>query len=181
MIVRVDPHSAPKSGARIALHAKEDSMLLFDSESGARITGVSRPVRSSPRRCAARRRFLRLTELSLGCAQLGNLYRAIPDTQAYATVEAAWEQDIRYFDTAPHYGLGLSERRLGSALTGRARSDYVVSTKVGRRLEPLSPPGQIDDGGFEVAATHRRVWDFSRDGVLRSLEESLQRLGLDSR
>ncbi len=135
------------------------------------MTLATRPVRRCP---------LRLTELSLGCAQLGNLYRAIPDTQAYATVDAAWEQDIRYFDTAPHYGLGLSERRLGSALTGRARSDYVVSTKVGRRLEPLSPPGQIDDGGFEVPATHRRVWDFSRDGVLRSLEESLQRLGLDS-
>jgi D-threo-aldose 1-dehydrogenase len=121
-----------------------------------------------------------LTELSLGCSQLGNLYRAIPDTQAYATVDAAWEQDIRYFDTAPHYGLGLSERRLGSALAGRPRSDYVLSTKVGRRLEPLSPSGQIDDEGFDVTATHRRVWDFSRDGVLRSLEESLRRLGLDA-
>lgn len=126
------------------------------------------------------RRQLRLTELSLGCAQLGNLYRAIPDTQAVATVDRAWEQGIRYFDTAPHYGLGLSELRLGSALAGRPRGDYVLSTKVGRRLVPVRPSGRLDDEGFEVAATHRRVWDFSRDGVLRSLEDSLQRLGLDA-
>jgi D-threo-aldose 1-dehydrogenase len=135
------------------------------------VTLATRPLARCP---------LRLTEISLGCSQLGNLYRAIPDAQAYSTVDTAWEQEIRYFDTAPHYGLGLSERRLGSALAGRARSDYVLSTKVGRRLEPLSPSGQLDDGGFDVPATHRRVWDFSRDGVLRSLEESLQRLGLDA-
>jgi D-threo-aldose 1-dehydrogenase len=121
-----------------------------------------------------------LTELSLGCAQLGNLYVAIPDTEAFATVEAAWEEGIRYFDTAPHYGLGLSEHRLGSALAERARSDYLVSTKVGRRLEPLDASQERDDGGFDVPATHRRIWDFSRDGVLRSLEDSLQRLGLDA-
>ena len=121
----------------------------------------------------------RLTELSLGCSQLGNLYRAITDKQAHATVEAAWELGIRYFDTAPHYGLGLSERRLGAALAGRPRDDYVLSTKVGRLLEPVAHAQGIDDEGFDVAATHRRVWDFSRDGVLRSLDESLLRLGLD--
>jgi D-threo-aldose 1-dehydrogenase len=121
-----------------------------------------------------------LTELSLGGAQLGNLYQAITDEQARATVDAAWELGIRYFDTAPHYGLGLSERRLGAALAGRSRSDYILSTKVGRRLEPFSREGQHDDDGFDVPATHRRVWDFSRDGVLRSLEESLQRLGVDA-
>jgi len=123
---------------------------------------------------------LRLTELSLGGAQLGNLYRAITDEQARATVDAAWERGVRYFDTAPHYGLGLSERRLGAALAGRPRSEYLLSTKVGRRLEPLSPAGHLDDEGFDVTATHRRVWDFSRDGVLRSLEESLGRLGVDA-
>lgn len=128
---------------------------------------------------AVGRSGLRLTELSLGGAQLGNLYRAITDEQACATVDAAWEGGIRYFDTAPHYGLGLSERRVGAALAGRPRSEYILSTKVGRRLEPLSPPGEFDDEGFAVAATHRRVWDFSRDGVLRSLEQSLQRLGVD--
>ncbi len=135
------------------------------------VTLATRPVTRSA---------LRLSELSLGCAQLGNLYRAITDEQARATVDTAWEQDIRYFDTAPHYGLGLSERRLGTALAGRPRSEYVLSTKVGRLLEELSPTGPLDDQGFDVPATHRRVWDFSRDGVLRSLEQSLQRLGLDA-
>jgi len=122
---------------------------------------------------------LRLSELSLGCAQLGNLYRAVTDEQAQATVDAAWELGIRYFDTAPHYGLGLSERRLGQALAGRPRSEYVISTKVGRLLEPLPEETGTDDGGFDVPATHRRVWDFSHDGVLRSLDGSLERLGLD--
>jgi D-threo-aldose 1-dehydrogenase len=121
----------------------------------------------------------RLTELSLGCAQLGNLYRAISDEQARATVDAAWLEGIRYFDTAPHYGLGLSERRLGAALKARPRGEYVLSTKVGRRLEPRHDTHLRDDEGFDVPATHRRVWDFSRDGVLRSLEESLLRLGVD--
>lgn len=122
---------------------------------------------------------LSLTELSLGCSQLGNLYRAMSDDEAAATVERAWKLGIRYFDTAPHYGLGLSERRLGAALAGRSREEYVVSTKVGRRLEPAEPPYGRDDEGFDVPATQRRVWDFSRDGVLRSLEDSLVRLGLD--
>jgi len=118
--------------------------------------------------------------LALGCASLGNLYRAIDDERAAATVDAAWDAGIRYFDTAPHYGLGLSERRLGAALAGRPRSVYTVSTKVGRMLEPVPGGGdQLDDGGFAVPATHRRVWDFSRDGVRRGLDESLDRLGLD--
>jgi D-threo-aldose 1-dehydrogenase len=134
---------------------------------------MTMPVRVTPRS------QLELTELSLGCAQLGNLYRAITDDAAAATVDAAWELGIRYFDTAPHYGLGLSERRLGAALAGRPRDAYVVSTKVGRLLEPLPAPYGRDDGGFDLPATHRRVWDFSRDGVLRSLEQSLERLGLD--
>jgi len=107
------------------------------------------------------------------------LYRAIPDEQAHAAVDAAWAAGIRYFDTAPHYGLGRSERRLGEALAGRPRHEYVLSTKVGRLLEPLPQPHDADGEGFDVPATHRRVWDFSHDGVLRSLEESLDRLGLD--
>ena len=94
---------------------------------------------------------LRLTKLSLGCAQLGNLYRAIPDDLARATVDAAWEAGIRHFDTAPHYGLGLSERRLGGALAGRPREEYVPSTKVGRRLEPLPEVRGRDDQGFDVS------------------------------
>jgi D-threo-aldose 1-dehydrogenase len=122
---------------------------------------------------------LPLTELSLGCAQLGNLHEAIDDDAARATVDAAWETGVRYFDTAPHYGLGLSERRLGAALATRPRAEYVLSTKVGRLLEPLAAVAGQDTEGFAVAATHRRVWDFSRDGVRRSLEESLRRLALD--
>ena len=122
---------------------------------------------------------LSVSELSLGCAQLGNLHREVSDTEARATVDSAWELGIRYFDTAPHYGLGLSERRLGAALARRPRVDYVLSTKVGRLLEPVDRPAGLDDGGFAVAATHRRVWDFSRDGIRRSLEESLRRLGLE--
>jgi D-threo-aldose 1-dehydrogenase len=120
-----------------------------------------------------------LTEISLGCAQLGNLYRAITDEQASATVDAAWGGGIRYFDTAPHYGLGLSERRLGTSLSARPRAEYVISTKVGRLLEPLATAGGRDPGGFDVPATHRRVWDFTRDGVRRSLEQSLDRLRVD--
>ncbi len=121
---------------------------------------------------------LELGDLSLGCAQLGNLFEAISDDQARATVDTAWERGIRYFDTAPHYGLGLSERRLGAALAERPRDQYVVSTKAGRLLEPVEPVVGRDDDGYDVPATHRRLWDFSRDGILRSLEESLERLGL---
>ena len=120
-----------------------------------------------------------LTPLSLGCAQLGNLSSEVSDDDAMATVDAAWSLGIRYFDTAPHYGLGLSERRLGAALRSRPRSAYAVSSKVGRLLEPLDSVRGLDDGGFVVPATHRRVFDFSRDGILRSLAESLERTGLD--
>ena len=116
-----------------------------------------------------------LTELSLGCAQLGNLHRAMDALTADATVDAAWASGVRYFDTAPHYGLGLSERRLGAALTTRPRAEYILSTKVGRLLEPLPAARGQDDDGFAVPATHRRVWDFSHDGIRRSLESFLAR------
>ncbi|MFC9701355.1 aldo/keto reductase [Streptomyces sp. NPDC056943] len=122
-----------------------------------------------------------VSELALGCAALGNLYRPVTDEAARATVDAAWDAGVRTFDTAPHYGLGLSERRLGAALRDRPRDTYTLSTKVGRFLVP-GPPGSPGDDlahGFAVPATHRRVWDFSADGVLRSLEASLKRLDLD--
>ena len=117
-----------------------------------------------------------LSELSLGCAQLGNLYREVSDGHARATVDFAWGLGVRYFDTAPHYGLGLSERRLGAALASRTRDAYVLSSKVGRLLEPIGNPRGLDNDGYVVPATHRRVWDFSRHGIRRSLEESLRRL-----
>ncbi|SEP65232.1 D-threo-aldose 1-dehydrogenase [Streptomyces sp. yr375] len=123
---------------------------------------------------------VQVTGLGLGAAPLGNLFTEVTDEQAHATVTAAWERGVRYFDTAPHYGLGLSERRLGAALREHPRDQYTVSTKVGRLLDPADPPGGDDlADGFAVPATHRRVWDFSADGVRRSLEASLERLGLD--
>jgi D-threo-aldose 1-dehydrogenase len=121
-----------------------------------------------------------LTALSFGGAPIGSMYRPTSDEDAHAGIAEAWRAGVRYFDTAPHYGLGLSERRLGAALREHPRAEYVVSTKVGRLLVP-QPDGheREDPQGFAVPATHRRVWDFSRDGVLRSLESSLARLGLD--
>ena len=121
-----------------------------------------------------------LTEVGLGAAQLGNLYREIDDDEAVGVVEAAWDAGVRYFDTAPHYGLGLSESRLGSALRAHPREEYVLSSKAGRLLEPNGDPHPgMDDEGFAVPARYRRVFDFSRDGILRSVEASLARTGLD--
>ncbi|CCK25824.1 oxidoreductase [Streptomyces davaonensis JCM 4913] len=117
--------------------------------------------------------------LGLGAAALGNLYTEVTEEQAHAAVDAAWERGIRYFDTAPHYGLGLSERRLGAALRERPREEYRISTKVGRRLEPSDRGGDDLAHGFAVPATHHRVWDFTADGIRRTLDASLERLGLD--
>ncbi|MGW2590786.1 aldo/keto reductase [Streptomyces sp. NPDC001515] len=124
-----------------------------------------------------------ITELSFGAAAIGNLFTAVEPARAAAAVDAAWDEGVRYFDTAPHYGLGLSERRLGAALRRRPRDAYVLSTKVGRVLDPVPDAGPTAPGtlseGFDVPATHRRRWDFSAAGVRRSLEDSLERLGLD--
>lgn len=122
---------------------------------------------------------VRVTELSFGGAAIGNLFTEVSDEAAAAAVAAAWQSGIRTFDTAPHYGLGLSERRLGAALRRYPRDEYVICTKVGRLLEPASPPYGRDTEGFAVPATCRRVRDYSADGVQRSLEASLDRLGLD--
>jgi D-threo-aldose 1-dehydrogenase len=122
-----------------------------------------------------------VTELGFGAAPIGNLYAPVSKTQATAAVDSAWEAGIRYFDTAPHYGLGLSERRLGAALAGRPREQFVVSTKVGRLLvENPSPIGSdLPYGGFAVSDQLTRRLDYSSDGVRRSLDDSLLRLGLD--
>lgn len=121
---------------------------------------------------------LTLSRLGFGAAPIAGLYTAVDEDTAAATVDAAWDAGVRYFDTAPHYGLGVSERRLGAALAHRPRAEYVVSTKAGRLLVPDDRGGADDEGGFAVAATHRRVWDLSRDGIRRSLDDSLTRLGL---
>lgn len=120
-----------------------------------------------------------LTELGFGASVIGNLYRVTPVEDASAAIETAWDAGIRYFDTAPHYGLGLSELRLGAALRDRPRGEYVVSSKVGRLLVPNEAPRGMDAEGFVVRDDLRRQWDFSRDGVLRSIEETLDRTGLD--
>lgn len=125
---------------------------------------------------------LTLPRLGYGAANVGNLHRAVTDDEATAVLEAAWDAGIRYFDTAPHYGLGLSERRLGAFLRTKPRGDYVLSTKVGRLLRPNPEgAGTLDlDNDFAVPAELRREWDFTACGIRRSLEESLGRLGLDS-
>jgi D-threo-aldose 1-dehydrogenase len=126
------------------------------------------------------RTAVEITRLGLGCAPIGNLYRAMADDDARTTVDAAWECGVRYFDTAPHYGLGLSERRLGAALRAHPRDSFAVSTKVGRILEPNEAPSGSDlRQGFDVPDTLTRRFDFSADGVRRSLAESLARLDLD--
>lgn len=119
--------------------------------------------------------------LGYGAANVGNLYRQVTDAEAQAILQAAWECGIRYFDTAPHYGLGLSERRLGAFLATKPRHEYVVSTKVGRLLRPNPEgAGELDMAhDFAVPAGLKRVWDFSADGIGRSVEESLERTGLD--
>jgi D-threo-aldose 1-dehydrogenase len=131
-----------------------------------------------PRR-EIRRTGLQLTTLGFGAAPIAGLYRAVDQKTARATIDAAWEGGIRYFDTAPHYGLGLSERRLGEALRDRPRDDVIVSSKVGRLLVPRTPPLARDDDMFDVPGDLTRRRDYSRDGVLRSLEATLRRTGLD--
>ncbi|GAQ63764.1 D-threo-aldose 1-dehydrogenase [Streptomyces scabiei] len=131
------------------------------------------------RRRTVARTSVALTALGFGAAVIGNLYRATSAADAAAAVDAAWDAGIRYFDTAPHYGLGLSEQRLGAALRQRPRDEYVVSSKVGRLLVRNERPQGVDSEGFVVPDDLRRQWDFSRDGVLRSIEDSLRRTGLD--
>lgn len=116
--------------------------------------------------------------LGFGAAPLGNMRAPLSDQEAEAVVEAAWRAGARYFDTAPLYGHGLSERRLGAALRGRPRDSFVLSTKVGRRLEPCAPSEA--DGGIYVAVPDlKAVFDYSYDGVLAAFAASLERLGLD--
>lgn len=122
--------------------------------------------------------------LGFGTAPLGNMFRDIPDDEARATVEAAWDDGIRYFDTAPLYGAGLAELRLGEALAERPRADYVISTKVGRLIldekEDVSARDQGEKGGlFAHGRDNRVVNDYSYDATLRSIEDSLERLKTD--
>lgn len=122
---------------------------------------------------------LAFTSLGFGTAPLGNLYRAISDDDAQSTLEAAWQTGCRYFDTAPLYGLGLAETRLNPFLRGKPRDDYLLSTKVGRVLEVCQPDQRTGIGKFYETPSRRERYDYSYDGVMRSLEQSFERLGVD--
>jgi D-threo-aldose 1-dehydrogenase len=122
-------------------------------------------------------RFIPHGPLGMGGAPLGNLFTAIPDPVATATIEAAWNCDIRHFDTAPHYGAGLSEHRIGAVLRHHRRDEYTLSTKIGRILEPVASVPDLDEN-FQHGLSFRRRLDYSYDGAMRSIEDSLQRLGL---
>jgi D-threo-aldose 1-dehydrogenase len=122
---------------------------------------------------------LRVTEIGFGAASLGNLYQEVAETDARATLDAAWAAGVSYYDTAPYYGFGLSERRVGDALRAARRDEFVLSTKVGRLLEPAP---HIKDSrerhGFCSPMAFEPIYDYSYRGVMRSFESSLQRLGL---
>ncbi|GAA0336646.1 aldo/keto reductase [Actinoallomurus spadix] len=125
-----------------------------------------------------------VTTLSFGGAAIGGLFAPVSDADATAAVRRARERGIGYFDTAPHYGAGRGERRMGAALTAASAgaapaAAYVLSTKVGRIIVPLGPGEPPEEEGFADPPPYKRVWDWSADGIRRSLEESLERLGAD--
>ncbi len=122
---------------------------------------------------------LAFTELGFGTAPLGNLYRAIPDEEAQAILERAWDGGVRYYDTAPLYGLGLAETRLNRFLRGKKRDDYVLSTKAGRVMQVCSAEERTGIGKWFEVPNRRELYDYSYDGIMRSLEFSFERLGVD--
>ncbi|MEU3607476.1 aldo/keto reductase [Streptomyces sp. NPDC035033] len=121
--------------------------------------------------------------LGFGTAPLGNMFRAIPDDEAAATVEAAWDHGIRFYDTAPFYGAGLAEERLGQVLAGKPRDEYVLSTKVGRVVldeHETDVPDFGEKGGlFEHGNPNKILHEWTADATERSIEGSLKRLGTD--
>ena len=133
---------------------------------------------------------LSLTRLGLGGAAIGGVYDTVDERDGLATVERAWELGVRYFDVAPLYGYGTAERLVARSLAGHPRDDYVISTKVGRlvrRVDEIEPGATVDvhafgdhrDTGLKQDTGYRVVFDYGRDGILRSIDESLTRLGLD--
>jgi D-threo-aldose 1-dehydrogenase len=122
---------------------------------------------------------LQFTELGFGGAPLGNLYRPLTEKEARATLDAAWTAGCRYYDTAPLYGLGLSETRFNGFLRAKPRESYLLSTKVGRLLELCAPDRRSRQNMFFETPSRREALDYSYDGVMRSLEFSFERLGVD--
>ena len=126
------------------------------------------------------RTSLELPVMGLGTAHLGELYAPVEEGEARATLEAAWDAGLRYFDTAPWYGRGLAEHRTGAFLRGKPRADFLVSTKVGRTLHRPDDPAVFDRGPWVGGLNYEVRFDYSRDGILRSYEQALQRLSLDT-
>ncbi len=124
------------------------------------------------------RTALEVTEISFGAAALGGLYRACPRDQAMETLQAAWDSGIRYFDVAPWYGLGLAERHVGDFLRDKPDGSYVLSTKVGRLLRPV-PTGTVPDYSYVDPLSFDADYDYSYDGIMRSVDFSYARLGLN--
>jgi D-threo-aldose 1-dehydrogenase len=122
---------------------------------------------------------LRVGPYGFGVAPLANLGREIDEDVAREALESAWDAGVRYFDAAPHYGLGLGERRLGAFLASKPRDEFILSTKVGRLLVDNPDGPQPDPEGFDVVSPFTRRRDYSGDGVRRSIDESLNRMGLD--
>jgi len=129
------------------------------------------------RRRAIGGRALQVSGLGLGTAPLGGLYRDLTDEEAQDTVDAAWDCGVRFFDTAPHYGHTKAEHRLGDALRRYPREDYVLSTKAGRRYVPRK---NAYDGseGWQNPLPFEAIYDYTHEGILRSFEDSQQRLGI---
>jgi len=122
---------------------------------------------------------LTFTKLGMGTAPLGNLYRAISDDEAHNVLSRAWDAGVRYYDTAPLYGLGLAETRLNRFLRGKDRDSYVLSTKIGRLLTATTPDKRDGFGKWFDVPSRNEVYDFTYDGVMRTVEFSLERLGVD--
>jgi D-threo-aldose 1-dehydrogenase len=119
-----------------------------------------------------------LPPFGMGTGPLGNLYSIIPDSLASATLESAWSSGVRFYDTAAWYGRGLSELRLGAFLRSKDRREYVLITKVGRTLRRPKDPGAFDGSPWAGGLGFEAVFDYSYDGVMRSYEQALQRLGI---
>ena len=122
---------------------------------------------------------LTFTELGMGTAPLGNLYKPVSDEEAHQVLTMAWDAGVRYYDTAPLYGFGLSETRLNRFLRDKPRDEYVLSTKVGRLLKAASVDTRDGVGKWFDVPNRKEVYDYGYDGVLRSVEFSLERLGID--
>jgi len=178
------------------LHAGGDAVAAHRASPNSRIVcpgsavwpsvAPSRSIRSTRREARTRTMALKDvigSKLGFGAAPLGNMFRDIPEEEAHATVEAAWNDGIRYFDNAPFYGAGLAEIRMGAALKGKPRDQYVISTKVGRIVLDELEHGPRDNGEKGTVFAHGRpnkvVNDYSADATLRSIEDSLKRLQTD--